>query len=47
LEQFCINYANEKLQEQFNALMFRGEKQEYEREGIIWLDIDFPDNKGY
>jgi hypothetical protein len=46
LEQFCINYANEKLQEQFNDLMFRSEKLEYEREGLEWPEIDFADNKG-
>jgi myosin heavy subunit len=33
-EQFCINYANEKLQSQFNDHVFKGEIREYEKEGI-------------
>jgi myosin heavy subunit len=33
-EQFCINYANEKLQSQFNDHVFKEEIREYEREGV-------------
>ncbi|XP_066302759.1 unconventional myosin-X-like isoform X5 [Branchiostoma lanceolatum] len=43
-EQFNINYANEKLQEYFNKHIFSLEQLEYNREGIVWTDIDWVDN---
>ncbi|TMW57327.1 hypothetical protein Poli38472_003252 [Pythium oligandrum] len=44
-EQFCINYANEKLQQKFTQDVFKTVQIEYEAEGIAWSHIDFADNQ--
>ncbi|KAI8097679.1 P-loop containing nucleoside triphosphate hydrolase protein [Halteromyces radiatus] len=44
-EQFCINYANEKLQQQFNQHVFKLEQEEYVKEKIDWKFIEFSDNQ--
>ena len=34
LEQMLINYANERLQQQFNAFVFKLEEKEFASEGL-------------
>jgi myosin-5 len=44
-EQLCINYTNERLQQQFNELAFEVEQQEYAKEGLDWTSITYRDNQ--
>ena len=41
LEQLCINFANEKLQGIFNAVMLLAAKEEFAREGLPATALDF------
>jgi len=43
-EQFCINYANEKLQQHFNEYIFKVEQAEYKKEQVDVAFIEFIDN---
>ncbi|KAF4325072.1 hypothetical protein G195_001650 [Phytophthora kernoviae 00238/432] len=45
-EQFCINYANEKLQQKFTTDVFKTVEDEYVREGLQWDHIQYQDNQG-
>lgn len=44
LEQLCINYTNEKLQDFFNYSIFESEKELYLLEGIAWKAGPYPNN---
>jgi myosin V len=45
LDQLCINYANEKLQQFFNRNVFKKEEQLYRDEGIPFDKFVFIDNQ--
>ncbi|OWZ23562.1 Myosin [Phytophthora megakarya] len=45
-EQFCINYANEKLQQKFTTDVFKTVEDEYVREGLQTDHIQYQDNVG-
>ncbi|XP_019622072.1 PREDICTED: unconventional myosin-XIX-like [Branchiostoma belcheri] len=45
LEQLCINYANEKLQQHFVHHFLRAQQEEYEEEMIPWNYCQFVDNR--
>ncbi|XP_067934037.1 unconventional myosin-XIX-like [Watersipora subatra] len=40
LEQLCINYANERLQQYFIQHYLRDLQAEYEEEGIVWQHVN-------
>ena len=44
-EQLCINFTNERLQQQFNEHVFVNEQKEYEAEGLDWKTIGYKDNQ--
>ncbi len=44
-EQFCINYCNEKLQQLFIELVLKQQQEEYEREGIKWVHVEYFNNE--
>lgn len=46
LEQLCINYANEKLQQHFVAHYLRAQQEEYVSEGLEWSFVKYQDNQG-
>ncbi|KCV69582.1 hypothetical protein H696_04004 [Fonticula alba] len=44
LEQFCINFANEKIQQYFDRQVLGQEQEIYELEGLRWRRVEFKDN---
>lgn len=44
LEQFLINFANEKLQQYFNEYIFRMEEAACREEGVVCPSLQFADN---
>jgi myosin heavy subunit len=44
-EQFCINFANERLQDFFNNCILISEQKEYIAEAIFWTPLTIPDNR--
>ncbi|XP_068457373.1 unconventional myosin-XIX [Clinocottus analis] len=45
LEQLCINYANEKLQQHFVSHYLRAQQEEYVSEGLEWSFVKYQDNQ--
>ncbi|XP_040005919.1 unconventional myosin-XIX [Xiphias gladius] len=45
LEQLCINYTNEKLQQHFVAHYLRAQQEEYVSEGLQWSFVKYQDNQ--
>ncbi|KAF7665621.1 hypothetical protein LDENG_00136510 [Lucifuga dentata] len=45
LEQLCINYANEKLQQHFVVHYLRAQQEEYIAEGLQWSFVKYQDNQ--
>ncbi|XP_075957958.1 unconventional myosin-XIX [Anarhichas minor] len=45
LEQLCINYTNEKLQQHFVAHYLRAQQEEYVSEGLEWSFVKYQDNQ--
>lgn len=45
LEQLCINYANEKLQQHYIRHFLKDLQREYEEECISWHHLDYHDNQ--
>eukprot|EP01033_Poteriospumella_lacustris_P000898 gene899-648_t len=44
-EQLCINFTNERLQQQFNEYVFDREQNIYKAEGLEWDAIQYKDNQ--
>merc|ERR1711933_278656 len=47
LEQFCINFTNEKIQGYFNYNIISSEQEEYIKESVLWKPMKVPDNSDF
>jgi len=47
LEQFCINFTNEKIQGFFNFNIIQSEQEEYIKESVLWKPMKVPDNSDF
>merc|ERR1711879_304584 len=47
LEQFCINFTNEKIQGFFNFNIIQSEQEEYIKESVLWKPMEVPDNSDF
>ncbi|XP_070591395.1 unconventional myosin-XIX [Erythrolamprus reginae] len=45
LEQLCINYANEKLQQHFVSHFLKAQQEEYAEEGLEWSFVNYQNNQ--
>jgi myosin heavy subunit len=45
LEQLCINYANERLQQLYVSCFLKAEQEIYQDEGLDWQPVVFADNR--
>ena len=43
-EQLCINFANEKLQQQFTYHVFKFQEELFQSEGVAYTPVQFTDN---
>ncbi|KAL0263969.1 UNVERIFIED_CONTAM: hypothetical protein PYX00_010883 [Menopon gallinae] len=43
-DQFCINWANERIQNEFVRRMFFDRQEFYRKQGIEWPEVEFPTN---
>merc|ERR1712130_554750 len=47
IEQFCINFTNEKIQQFFNYNIIQSEQEEYIKESVLWKPMKVPDNSDF
>merc|ERR1711941_188052 len=47
IEQFCINFTNEKIQRFFNFNIIASEQEEYIKESVMWKPMKVPDNSDF
>merc|ERR1712087_794346 len=47
IEQFCINFTNEKIQGFFNFNIIASEQEEYIKESVLWKPMKVPDNSDF